>query len=300
MPSVSATRTATSRSAASSSDSPLIVSPALGLDHRARHGLEAAAREVADEVDRELLARAERLHHGFRGRVAEEERELVGVLRLVDVAGREAAPRLDEHRKGKLVRQGVRQPGGGRADAVLLEEAVRGVLVDRDVAGLGIRRDDGRPDRREVAPARGQDGLVEVGQRQHRADGVLLAQGQQRRHVVGRVDERHERLAIGQVERRREPAGVGRHDHPAGPLARQRGLERDHHVAAHAGTREQDIRRRHRRAILADQAPTSACVSSAPETPRRAMPTTPSTMNGSALTACSTRPAESATAGGTP
>ena len=119
--------------------------------------------------------------------------------------------------------------------------------------------------------------------------------------VAGRVDARHERLAIGQVERRREPARVGRHDDAAGPLARERGLERDDHVAAHAGAGEQDVRRRHRRA-QSSQIRRRPRRGPDPRPRRRGAPCrpTPSTMNGSALTACSTRPAESATAGGTP
>ena len=46
--------------------------------------------------------------------------------------------------------------------------------------------------------------------------------------------------------------------------------------------------------------PYSAWDSSRREMPSRAMPIAPSAMNGSALTACRTMPAESATAGGTP
>jgi hypothetical protein len=61
---------------------------------------------------------------------------------------------------------------------VLLEEAVRRVLVHGQVAGLGIRGHDRRSDLREVAAARRQDGLVEIRQRQHRANRVLLAQGE--------------------------------------------------------------------------------------------------------------------------
>ena len=131
---------------------------------------------------------------------------------------------------------------------MLLEEAVRRVLVERQLAGLGIGGHDRRADRGEVVAARGQDGLVEVGQRQHRADGVLLAEGEQRRHVAGIVDARHERLAVGQVERGRERAGVGCDDDAARSLPGERGLERSDHVAAHPCAGEQHVRRRHRRA----------------------------------------------------
>jgi hypothetical protein len=43
-------------------------------------------------------------------------------------------------------------------------------------------------------------------------------------------------------------AGIGRDHDAAGSFAGERGLEGDDHVAAHAGAREQYIRRRHRRA----------------------------------------------------
>ena len=49
---------------------------ALRLDHRPRDRVQAAAVEVAEDVDRELLALADLLHDRRDRRVAEEEVEL--------------------------------------------------------------------------------------------------------------------------------------------------------------------------------------------------------------------------------
>src|SRR6185295_8201542 len=65
---------------------------ALGLDHRPRHRAEAAPVEVAEDVDRELLPRADALHHRADRREVQEELELALGLRTVDVPRAEAVP----------------------------------------------------------------------------------------------------------------------------------------------------------------------------------------------------------------
>src|SRR6266550_8892316 len=57
---------------------------AFRLDHRARDRIEAAPLEVAEDVNRELLAVAYGLHHRVLARVAKEELELARVLAAVD------------------------------------------------------------------------------------------------------------------------------------------------------------------------------------------------------------------------
>ena len=59
---------------------------ALRLDHRARDRVQAAAVEVAEDVDRELFAAELRLDDRVDGRVREEEVELRSVGGSVNVA----------------------------------------------------------------------------------------------------------------------------------------------------------------------------------------------------------------------
>ena len=102
---------------------------ALRLDHRAGDRVQAAALEVAEDVDRELLSEAALLHERVGGRVAEEELELPPIAGLVDVLGPEALAGLDEDGVARVVGDVPRQPARRRGDAVGLEEEVRGVLV---------------------------------------------------------------------------------------------------------------------------------------------------------------------------
>ena len=69
---------------------------ALRLDHRARDRVQAAGLEIAEDVDRELLAEAELLDERIDRRVAQEELELGRIVRTVDVARAEPLPHLDE------------------------------------------------------------------------------------------------------------------------------------------------------------------------------------------------------------
>ena len=82
---------------------------ALRLDHRARDRVEAAALDVAEHVDRELLPEAALLHHGLDGRRGEVERELLGAVGTVDVPRAEALAHLDEHRVAHVVRHVCRE-----------------------------------------------------------------------------------------------------------------------------------------------------------------------------------------------
>src|SRR5215208_757811 len=79
---------------------------ALRLDHRARDRTEAAALEVAEDVDRELDAGAQALDERGDARAPQVEVELLTVVRAVDVARPEPAARLHEHRERELAREG--------------------------------------------------------------------------------------------------------------------------------------------------------------------------------------------------
>src|SRR5260221_266932 len=63
---------------------------ALRLDHRAWHRVEAARFEVAEDIDRELLAAAARLHHRVVVGVVEEELELAAIGAAVNATRAEA------------------------------------------------------------------------------------------------------------------------------------------------------------------------------------------------------------------
>ena len=75
----------------------------------------------------------------------------------------------------------------------LLEEAVRQVLVPDVAAHLGARWQHER--RREVVAGRGDDLLVEIGQRHDQADVVLDHERGERRDVARVVDPRDERCS---------------------------------------------------------------------------------------------------------
>src|SRR6185295_4890765 len=74
---------------------------ALRLDHRPRDRIQAAPLEVAEDVQRELLACADLLDERFGRGASEEEIELLTILGTEDVARAETAPRLHEHGIGK-------------------------------------------------------------------------------------------------------------------------------------------------------------------------------------------------------
>src|SRR5919197_2742021 len=80
---------------------------ALRLDHRARDRVQAAPIEIAEDVDRELLARETDLHDRLDRRVAEEELELRAVGGAVDVPRAETMTRLDEQRERRVVRHRI-------------------------------------------------------------------------------------------------------------------------------------------------------------------------------------------------
>ncbi len=101
----------------------------LGLDHRARDRVQAAGVEVAEDVDRELLAPAGGLDERVDRRVAEEEVELGPIGGAEDVARAEALAHLDEQRVARVVRHLLGEPARRRRDPALLEEEMRRVLV---------------------------------------------------------------------------------------------------------------------------------------------------------------------------
>src|SRR4029450_10708738 len=96
--SFSATSRASSISCASRVVIPLVDPPplALRLEHRSRDRVQAAAVEIAEDIDRELLAGEAGLHDRLDRRVAEEEVELRAVLGAIDVARAEGDARPDE------------------------------------------------------------------------------------------------------------------------------------------------------------------------------------------------------------
>ncbi len=150
------------------------------------------------------------------------------------MARAEAAARLHEHRIRELGGQLVREPGRRRADAALLEEAVREVLVAaaRDRLRLGHEHDR----LAEAIAIRGEDEVIEVGERDDQADVVHLHELREGGDVAGVVHGRHERTAVGVVERRREVADV------RGDRRRARTAERGDDVDALARAREEDGR----------------------------------------------------------
>ena len=205
---------------------------ALRLDHRAGDRVETAPVEVAEDVDRVLLAEAQLLHHRLDRRVAEEEGELAGVVRTVDVPRAEALAYLHEQGIAGVVRYVVRQPRARAVDAVRLEEQVRQVLVAHRRADLGRRCE--HDCRRERFPTRREDPLIEIGQRDDETDVVCGDEPGEGGDVPGVVDARHQRLVIGVVERRRERIDVGRDGGGARPP------ERGDDVDALAGAREEN------------------------------------------------------------
>ena len=195
----------------------------LRLDHRARNRVQAPAFEVAEDVDRELLAGEARLHDRIDGRVAEEEAQLRAVLRPVDVPRAETAASLDEEREPRIVRDAVRQPRRWRGDAQFLEEHVREVLVAQSLDDLGVGQED--QGAQFVTRLHERD-LVEVGERDDEAHIVLVDERTQRRHVALVVHTRDERVAVGTVERGSERV------HVYGDGRRPGATERSHDVDA--------------------------------------------------------------------
>src|SRR5207253_11319630 len=84
---------------------------ALGLDHRARDRVQAAALRVAEDVDGELLAEADLLDERLDRRVTEEELELRRILGAIDVARAEALAHLDQQRVARVCRSEERRVG---------------------------------------------------------------------------------------------------------------------------------------------------------------------------------------------
>ena len=142
---------------------------ALRLDHRPRNGVEAARLEIAEEVDRELLAGAARLHHRVLGRVVEEELELAAIGAAVDAARPEAVARLHEHGEREVVGERVGQPCRRRADAALDEEQVGEPLVGERVDDLGRRQ---QHERAELVARAREHAVIEIGERNDQLDVV--------------------------------------------------------------------------------------------------------------------------------
>ena len=168
------------------------------LDHRARDRIQTAAVEIAEDVDRELLAREADLHDRVDRRVAEEEPELRPVIRAIDVTGAEALPGLHEQRKRRVVGNGVRKPGRRRVDAAFLEKNVRQVLVPEPRDDLRVGQQE---ERAELVPRLGEHHVVEVGQRDDDADVVLLHEPAQRRQIVVVFDPGHKCPVLRGVQR---------------------------------------------------------------------------------------------------
>ncbi len=86
IPIVSATIAPCSTSSLSASERPLIDSPPFDWIIERGIALRQRPLEVAEDVDRELLAQAALLHHRVDGRRAQVERELLRIVGAVDVA----------------------------------------------------------------------------------------------------------------------------------------------------------------------------------------------------------------------
>ncbi len=188
---------------------------ALRLDHRARHGVETAALEITEHVDRELFAAARGLNHRIVVGVLEEELELARVRAAVDAARAEAVARLHEHRKLEVVRQRVRQPRQRGADAALLEQLVREPLVRERVDDLRRRQQN---ERAELVARASKDAVVEVGERGTTSEMSCASISPQRGHVAGVAHARDEACLVRVVERGRERVHVGRERPRAGAL----------------------------------------------------------------------------------
>ena len=135
------------------------------------------------------------------------ERELLRVVRAVDVARAEPLAHLDQQREARVVRDLVRKPAPRARDPVLLEEDVREVLVPHRAADLQGGREH---ERRLEGGARGRDDLlVEVGQRHDEPHVVLRDERGERGDVPGVAHGRHERAMVGVVEGRCKRVEVG-------------------------------------------------------------------------------------------
>ncbi len=158
---------------------------ALRLDHRPRNGVEAARLEIAEEVDRELLAGAARLHHRVLGRVVEEELELAAVARSGRCRG--SRSRGAPSRAPGTARSSGSASGSHvsrRADSALDEEHMGEPLVGERVDDLGRRQ---QHECAELVPGAGEHSVIEVGQRNDQLDVVRLDEAPQgRRRSPGR------------------------------------------------------------------------------------------------------------------
>ena len=193
---------------------------ALGLDHRARDRVQAAPVEVAEDVDRELLALADRLHEARHLARAEEEVELLAVVRALKM-WREPKPRRAFTSTGNGRSSGSSsgsQLGGEGIPLRLEERGARGTCraVMRTTSSAGSSTDGAE----RVAALREQL-VVEVGERDDQADVVGEHEVAERIEVAGVVDARHERVAVGVVERRRERVDVGGDRRRAGARRRR-------------------------------------------------------------------------------
>ena len=175
---------------------------AFRLDHCSRDRIEAARLEVAEDIDRELLAPAHLLDHRIGRRVAEEEVELGAIFGSIDVPGAEAAPRLDEQRERRVSGDLAGEPGRRRRNSVREEEGVRGVLVLAAADRLRIGQQD---ERAEPVAFLGEQEVVEVGQRHDQFRVVLVDEPPQGVDVPRIAHRRHERAA-GRRRRARERA----------------------------------------------------------------------------------------------
>ena len=171
------------------------------LEHRARDRVQAAAVEVAQQVDGELRAVHEALDHHRLLDVGGEELGLARVGAGVDRARARALARLDHRREAARPPRPAATSAGSAARAARAAGA-RGTCR----TSPGRRRRSGT----NAGRSRAREHLeVEVGQRDHRGHAVLLDQlGQERDVAPGR------RRAAARPARRRRTgrarAGSGR------------------------------------------------------------------------------------------
>ena len=208
---------------------------ALRLDHRARDRVQAAAVEVAEDVDRELLAAAHELHHRVGRRVREEEVELARG-RPPGRCGASRSPRAPSTSTGNGRSSGSSagsQVSGDGMPCSQKKTCARYLsFMASTTSGSGSSTSAGSSSSRRCA----RQPLVEVGERHDEPHVVQVDELGERRDVGGVVDPRHERVHVGVVERRRERVRVDGDGSAAGAA------ERGDDVDALPGAREQDCR----------------------------------------------------------
>ena len=193
---------------------------ALRLDHRARNRVQAAAVEVAEHVDRELLARAHLLHHRVDRRVARgRTRARRGRARGRCAASR--SPRAPSRAPGSDVRGHVRgQPGRRRRRSRAPRTAsARGTCPPSRAHDLERRQEHKRA---ELVAVLGEHDVVEVGERDDQRHVVLLDELRAARATYAGVVDPRRRARSGRRGTAPGRAGSSR----SRPSSRRRGRTR--------------------------------------------------------------------------